>query len=37
MNSEILAVGTELLMGMIANTNAKYISEKLNEIGINVY
>lgn len=37
MNAEILAVGTELLMGQIANTNAKYISTKLNELGINVY
>lgn len=37
MNAEIIAVGTELLMGQIANTNAQYISEKLNSIGINVY
>jgi len=37
MNAEILAVGTELLMGQIANTNAQYISQRLNAIGINVY
>ena len=37
MNAEILAVGTELLMGQIVNTNSQYISEKLNSIGINVY
>jgi len=37
MNAEILAVGTELLMGQIANTNAQYISQRLNDIGINVY
>lgn len=37
MNAEILAVGTELLMGQIVNTNARYISERLNSIGINVY
>lgn len=37
MNAEILAVGTELLMGQIANTNAQYISRRLNDIGINVY
>ena len=37
MNSEIIAVGTELLMGQIANTNAQYISRKLAEYGINVY
>ncbi|ABN52284.1 MAG TPA: competence/damage-inducible protein A [Hungateiclostridium thermocellum] len=37
MNAEILAVGTELLMGQIANTNAQYISKRLNDIGVNVY
>ena len=37
MTAEILAVGTELLMGQIANTNAQYISSKLPDIGINVY
>lgn len=37
MNAEILAVGTELLMGQIVNTNAQYISKKLNGIGVNVY
>ncbi|RXE59886.1 competence/damage-inducible protein A [Acetivibrio mesophilus] len=37
MNAEILAVGTELLMGQIVNTNAQYISRKLNDIGVNVY
>lgn len=37
MNSEILSIGTELLMGQIANTNAMYISKKLNEIGVNVF
>jgi nicotinamide-nucleotide amidase len=37
MNAEIVAVGTELLMGQIVNTNARFISEKLNAIGVNVY
>lgn len=37
MVAEILAVGTELLMGQIANTNAQYISRRLAELGINVY
>ncbi|HEX9060774.1 MAG TPA: competence/damage-inducible protein A [Clostridia bacterium] len=37
MNAEILAVGTELLMGQIANTNAQYISGRLANIGVNVY
>lgn len=35
--AEILAVGTELLMGQIANTNAQYISGRLPEVGIGVY
>lgn len=37
MKSEIICVGTELLVGDILNTNAKYISEKLASIGINLY
>ncbi|MEH7456296.1 competence/damage-inducible protein A [Bacillus sp. JJ1127] len=37
MNAEIIAVGTELLLGQITNTNAQFLSEKLASIGINVY
>jgi len=37
MNAEIIAVGTELLMGQISNTNAQYISGNLAQTGINVY
>ncbi|MBS3887039.1 MAG: competence/damage-inducible protein A [Dethiobacter sp.] len=37
MKTEIIAVGTELLLGQIANTNARFLSEKLAEKGINVY
>jgi nicotinamide-nucleotide amidase len=37
MDAEILAVGTELLMGQIANTNAQYISKRMQDIGVNVY
>nr|WP_144919984.1 competence/damage-inducible protein A [Paenibacillus bovis] len=37
MNAEIIAVGTELLLGQIVNSNAKYLSEQLAEIGVNVY
>ncbi|MBS4207551.1 competence/damage-inducible protein A [Bacillus sp. FJAT-50079] len=37
MNAEIIAVGTELLLGQIANTNAQYLSARLAEIGVNVY
>jgi nicotinamide-nucleotide amidase len=34
--AEIVAVGTELLIGQIANTNARWISERLAELGIDV-
>lgn len=37
MNAEIVAVGTELLLGQITNTNGAYLASKLAEIGINVY
>lgn len=37
MNAEILAVGSELLLGQISNTNAKFISNQLSELGINVF
>ncbi|MDX9872710.1 MAG: competence/damage-inducible protein A [Clostridia bacterium] len=37
MNAEIVAVGTEILLGQILNSNAKYISEKLAELGIDVF
>lgn len=37
MNAEILCIGTELLHGDIANTNAQYISKRLAEIGIDVH
>lgn len=37
MRCEILAVGTEILLGDIVNTNAKYISKRLSEEGIFVY
>ena len=35
--AEIIAVGTELLMGSTANTNAQEISQALGAIGINVH
>ncbi|HCT65236.1 MAG TPA: competence/damage-inducible protein A [Lachnospiraceae bacterium] len=37
MKAEILAVGTELLLGDIVNTNAQYISKQLAQMGIDVY
>lgn len=37
MKAEIIAVGTELLLGQIVNTNAQYLSQELASIGIDVY
>lgn len=37
MVAEILAVGTELLLGDIVNTNSAYIAAELKELGISVY
>lgn len=37
MKAEIIAVGSELLLGQIVNTNAKLISNELQKIGIDVY
>lgn len=36
-HAEIIAVGTELLLGNIANTDAQMISQGLSQLGINVY
>ena len=37
MNAEIVAVGTELLLGTSTNTDARDVSLALSELGINVY
>lgn len=37
MKAEIIAVGTELLLGQIVNTNAQYLSQKLAGLGVDVY
>ncbi len=36
-SAEILAIGTELLMGNVVNTNAAYIARGLADSGINVF
>ena len=36
MKSAIISVGTELLFGQIVNTNAAYLSQELNEMGVDV-
>jgi len=37
MKAEIIAIGTELLLGHIVNTNAVYLSRKLARLGIGLY
>lgn len=37
MRAELIAVGTEIITGQIVNTNAQFLSEKLAELGIDVY
>ena len=37
MTAELIAVGTELLLGNIANTDAQMLSEKLSAMGITVH
>ena len=34
---ELIAVGTELLLGNIANTDAQFLSEELSALGLNVH
>jgi Predicted nucleotide-utilizing enzyme related to molybdopterin-biosynthesis enzyme MoeA len=34
--TEIISVGTELLLGHVTNTDARDVSEELSKIGINV-
>jgi nicotinamide-nucleotide amidase len=36
MRAELIGIGTELLLGQIANTNAQWISERLAELGVDV-
>ena len=36
-SAEIIAVGTELLLGNIINTNARDISRALSAVGVNVF
>jgi nicotinamide-nucleotide amidase len=36
-NAEIVAIGTELLLGEITDTNAVYLAQQLRDIGINLF
>lgn len=37
MNAEIITTGTELLLGLITDTNSTYIARQLCDIGLNLY
>lgn len=37
MNAEIIGVGSELLLGQIVNSDAQHLSQRLSELGVNVY
>lgn len=37
MKAEIIAIGTEILLGQIVNTNAQYMAAELADLGIDVY
>lgn len=37
MHAEIVTTGTELLLGLISDTNSTYIAQRLQSIGLNLY
>lgn len=37
MITELISVGTEILLGNIVNTNSAYLSEKCAQLGLSVY
>jgi len=37
LNAEIIAIGTEILLGEIVDTNSVYIARSLRDIGVNLY
>lgn len=37
MKAEIIAIGTEILMGQIVNTNAQFLAQQLTELGVGHY
>ena len=36
-NGEVVAIGTEILLGEITDTNSVYLARALRDIGINLY
>ena len=37
MKAEIIAVGTELLLGQIVDTNSSHIAQKLTTVGLDLH
>ena len=37
MKAEIIAVGTELLLGQIVDTNSAYIAQQLTTVGLDLH
>ena len=37
MKAELIAIGTEILLGEIVDTNSAYIAQRLPELGIDLY
>lgn len=36
-SAEIIAIGTEILLGQITDTNSRFLSEELARLGINCF
>ena len=36
-NAEIVAIGSELLLGQIVDTNSPWMAERLTALGVNLY
>ena len=36
-NAEIVAIGSELLLGQIVDTNSAWMAQRLAEIGVNLF
>ena len=36
-NAEIVAIGSELLLGQIVDTNSAWMAKKLTEVGVDLY
>ena len=36
-NAEIIAIGSELLLGQIVDTNSAWMAQRLAEIGVNLF